>query len=249
MANGRSPRELIRGMTRVGTFGPEIRAAELRGPALLGPTASAPVAIGALAVGAVAIGALAIRRLAVGRADVKTLRIEDLEVGRLRVERLDVAGGEAPGGGMPVPPSKLAHVDLVVSSIERSLPFYLGLLGPLGWEMHGEVEGEHGQTIHYLGIKEPNGMSDLGLREAISDAHPVPYDRRAVGIEHVCFDAPSREVVDERARWAREGGAEIISGPREYDYTPGYYAVFIADPDGIKLELVHRPDFWEDARG
>jgi catechol 2,3-dioxygenase-like lactoylglutathione lyase family enzyme len=247
MANRRSPKELIRGRGGLDAAGAQIRGAELRGPALLGPTASAPVAIGALAVGAVAIGALAIRRLTVGRADVKTLRIEDLEVGRLRVERLDVGG--AGGRGMRVPPSKLAHVDLVVSSIERSLPFYLDLLGPLGWEMHGEVEGEHGQTIHYLGIKEPNGMSDLGLREAISDAHPVPYDRRAVGIEHVCFDAPSREVVDERARWARERGAEIISGPQEYEYTPGYYAVFIADPDGIKLELVHRPDFWEDARG
>ena len=34
---------------------------------------------------------------------------------------------------------------------------------------------------------------------------------------------------------------EIESGPREYDYTPGYYAVFLHDPDGIKLEIVHRP--------
>ncbi len=31
------------------------------------------------------------------------------------------------------------------------------------------------------------------------------------------------------------------SGPRAYDYTPGYYAVFFYDPDGIKLEIVHRP--------
>jgi catechol 2,3-dioxygenase-like lactoylglutathione lyase family enzyme len=247
MAKRKRSGDLLRRFTKVETSGPRIRAAELRGPALLGPAVSGPVAMGALALGAGAIGALAIGRLKVGRADFQQLRIEDLEVGRLRVEQLDVAG--ATGGGLKVPPSKLAHVDLVVSSIERSLPFYLDLLGPLGWELHGEVEGEHGQTIHYLGIKEPRGMSDLGLREAISDAHPVPYDRRAVGIEHVCFDAPSREIVDERARWARERGAEIISEPREHDYTPGYYAAFIADPDGIKLELVHRPDFWEDARG
>ena len=31
----------------------------------------------------------------------------------------------------------------------------------------------------------------------------------------------------------------------EYDYTPGYYAVFFYDPDGIKLELLHRPTYWE----
>lgn len=32
----------------------------------------------------------------------------------------------------------------------------------------------------------------------------------------------------------------IESGPAESDYTPGYYAVFFADPDAIKLELLHR---------
>jgi predicted lactoylglutathione lyase len=47
--------------------------------------------------------------------------------------------------------------------------------------------------------------------------------------------------VDEIAKWAREAGAEVESGPKEYDYTPGYYAAFIHDPDGIKLEFLHRP--------
>lgn len=36
-------------------------------------------------------------------------------------------------------------------------------------------------------------------------------------------------------------GARILDPPREYDYTPGYYAVFFTDPDGIKLEVVHVP--------
>jgi catechol 2,3-dioxygenase-like lactoylglutathione lyase family enzyme len=147
------------------------------------------------------------------------------------------------------PPSKISHVDLVVSSIDRSLPFYLGLLEPLGWTFHGKVEGEHGQMIHYLGIPEPDGMSDLGLREKLSDDHPVPYERRAVGLEHLCFDVPSRAVVDERAEWVASQESPILGGPGEYDYTPGYYAVFFTDPDGIKLELVHRPDFWKAASG
>ena len=30
-------------------------------------------------------------------------------------------------------------------------------------------------------------------------------------------------------------------GPGDYDYIPGYYAVFFADPDGIKLEYAHIP--------
>ena len=47
--------------------------------------------------------------------------------------------------------------------------------------------------------------------------------------------------MDERFGWLRERGAVIESEPREYAYTPGYYAVFFYDPDGIKLEIVHRP--------
>ena len=31
----------------------------------------------------------------------------------------------------------------------------------------------------------------------------------------------------------------------EYWYTPGYYAVFFYDPGAIKLELLHRPAYWE----
>ena len=136
--------------------------------------------------------------------------------------------------------SKFSHVDLCVSSIERSLPFYRGLLGPMGWTGLREVAGERGETIHYISMAG-SGVAALGLREAQSDAHRAPYDRYALGIHHICFDAASREAVDDRARWLVEQDAEIESGPAEYDYTPGYYAVFFYDPDGIKLEILHRP--------
>lgn len=79
------------------------------------------------------------------------------------------------------------------------------------------------------------------MRHRQSDAHGVPYDRYAVGLHHLCFEVASREVVDERARWLEAQGAVIESPPREYSYSPGYYAVFFRDPDGIKLELLHRP--------
>ena len=90
------------------------------------------------------------------------------------------------------------HVDLCVSSVERSLPF------------------RESQT--------PDGV-----------------DRYRVGLHHLAFRADSRAAVDERALWLRELDAEIESGPEEYPYSPGYYAVFFADPDGIKLEIVHNP--------
>jgi glyoxylase I family protein len=127
------------------------------------------------------------------------------------------------------------HIDLVVSSIERSLPFYRELLGPLGWHGIGEVEGERGETIWYLSGRE----TSIGLREAQTEG--VSHDRYAVGLHHLAFEAASRAVVDERAEWLRSTGAELESEPQEYAYMPGYYAVFFYDPDGIKLEILHVP--------
>jgi glyoxylase I family protein len=129
------------------------------------------------------------------------------------------------------------HVDLVVSSIERSLPFYRDLLGPLGWHGVSEVQGERGETIWYLW----GPGSSVGVREA--QTQDGPYDRYRVGLHHVAFEAASRAVVNERAAWLRDQRAEIESGPEEYWYSPGYYAVFFYDPDGLKLEIVHIPGF------
>jgi catechol 2,3-dioxygenase-like lactoylglutathione lyase family enzyme len=133
----------------------------------------------------------------------------------------------------------LHHIDLVVSSMERSLPFYRELLRPLGYVHEGPIRGERGEAVVYIG----HGSHDasIGLREAQSPAHATPYDRYAVGVHHVAFRASARWLVDERAAWLRDQGVEIESGPADYDYIAGYYAVFFYDPDGIKLEIVHVP--------
>jgi glyoxylase I family protein len=127
------------------------------------------------------------------------------------------------------------HVDLVVSSIERSLPFYRDLLAPLGYHRISEVEGERGETIWYLNGPEVS----IGLREAHVERE---HDRYSVGLHHLAFEAWSRAAVDDRAGWLTEHDATMESGPEEYGYSPGYYAVFFYDPDGIKLEIVHVPD-------
>ena len=133
-----------------------------------------------------------------------------------------------------MPSNGVHHVDLVVSSIERSLPFYRDLLGPLGFTRIGEVEGERGETIWYLG----GAGCSVGLRQAQSLGG---IDRYRVGLHHLALSASSRAVVDERHAWLVGAGAEIESPPREYTYIPGYYAVFFYDPDGIKLEILHVP--------
>jgi glyoxylase I family protein len=131
----------------------------------------------------------------------------------------------------------LDHFDLVVSDLDASLQFYRDLLRPLGWTRESEIEGEHGEKVIYLsvpGAKHPA----VSLRQA---ENPRPHDRYEIGIHHVAFGAGSPDVVDERAEWLRQKGVEIESGPEEYPYSEGYYAVFFYDPDGLKLEILHRP--------
>ena len=131
------------------------------------------------------------------------------------------------------------HLDLVVSDLERSLRFYTGLLRPLGYVRTSEIEGERRERVVYVG--RVGGYGSISLRERQSHAREIPYDRYDLGIHHIALSVVSRDVVDDRARWVAENGGTIESEPQEYDYTPGYYAVFFHDPDGIKLELVHRP--------
>lgn len=132
----------------------------------------------------------------------------------------------------------LHHLDLVVSSLERSLPLYRELLAPLGYTRAASIVGERGEEVWYL---DGEGVgASLSLREAQTPPS-APYDRYAIGLHHLAFEAESREIVDERLAWARAQGLEIENEPQEWPYIPGYYAGFFHDPDGIKLEIVHVP--------
>ena len=118
--------------------------------------------------------------------------------------------------------------------MERSLPFYRTLVSHLGPVDEGSIRGERGEVVVYLNL--PGGA--VGLREAQSAGG---VDRYALGLHHLALGAPSREVVDAIAAWLRDEGAELDGEPGGRGYTPGYYAVFFFDPDGLKLEVVHQP--------
>ena len=130
------------------------------------------------------------------------------------------------------------HLDLVVTDVERSKRFYSELLRRLGWAGVLELRGERGEGIWYLQARD----TWIGLRQKQSDAHPVPYDRYAVGVHHLALEASSREVVDNCWEWVLTQDVATESAPKEFPhYAEGYYATFFHDPDGIKLEVVHEP--------
>ncbi len=131
---------------------------------------------------------------------------------------------------MPAP--AIQHVDLCVADVDRSLGFYLGLLGPLGLEEDVRVPSYRAtEEIVYLRFGEQN----LGLRPADGGRH----EYYGVGIEHLAFEVERREQVDEAHERAVDLGARIHFPPEEDDDLEGYYAFFAFDPDGLRIEV-----FW-----
>jgi catechol 2,3-dioxygenase-like lactoylglutathione lyase family enzyme len=121
-------------------------------------------------------------------------------------------------------------VDLCVRDVGRSLAFYLGILGPLGLEEDLRVPSYRGtEEVVYLRFGDQN----FGLRPADGGEHTY-YD---VGIEHLAFEVERREEVDEAFERCRELGARIHYPPEEDRDLDDYYAFFVIDPDGFRIEV------------
>ena len=131
------------------------------------------------------------------------------------------------------------HLDLVVTDVERSKRFYSELLRGLGWSGVLNLAGERGETIWYLQAQD----TWIGLREKKSDAHAVPYDRYAVGVHHVAFEATSREAVDRCWRWVLATRAWRPRALRRSTLTTSRATTRPSSTtsDGIKVEVVHEP--------
>lgn len=139
----------------------------------------------------------------------------------------------------------LSHVDLTVTDLPRSVRFYDQLLGELGYRRLPE----EGAGAPCWGVSDSaGGTFGIALQCAGPDGASRTHDRYAPGLHHLAFHADSRADVEAFHKFLLAISATILHPPREYDYTPGYYAVFFADPDGLKLEVVHEPELRGRAR-
>lgn len=128
-------------------------------------------------------------------------------------------------------PGELHHVDLTVSDFRRAKDFYAQVMPLMGFE---RLPKEFGAVAW-------RGATILAIQPAKPEHKDQPHSRHAPGLNHLAFRAPSRAAVDELHAQLLALGVTILDPPAEYPYTPGYYAVFFTDPDGMKLEYVHSP--------
>jgi catechol 2,3-dioxygenase-like lactoylglutathione lyase family enzyme len=62
------------------------------------------------------------------------------------------------------------------------------------------------------------------------------------GWQHLAFAVEERGLVDTvHQAVVTLGSGTVVHEPREYDYMPGYYAVFVTDPSGVRWEVFHTP--------
>ena len=117
----------------------------------------------------------------------------------------------------------LDHVSIGVRDIGRTRGFYDAVFAPLGYRCLSA-----GETS--LGYGKDSVAFWIGASEA-----PVAPDGRS-GL-HFCFSAPTRAGVDDfhRAALAHGGRDNGPPGLRK-DYGDSYYAAFVIDPDGYRIE-------------
>ncbi len=133
-----------------------------------------------------------------------------------------------------MPIRAIHHVDLAVSDVERSLAFYMALLGPFGLHEDQRYPTYRGtEEVVYLRF----GDQFLGLRPADGGEH----DYYGVGIEHLAFYVDSREEVDAAYQRCLDIGARIHHPPEDDRDIEGYYELFVFDPDGMRIEVAYGP--------
>ena len=128
--------------------------------------------------------------------------------------------------------ASIHHLSLGVRDILVSLRFYDAVLAPLGFtRVWSDLRpGKPGQGVGY-GV--PGGADVLTLKERA--AAPVELGSGF----HLALAAPSRAAVDRFhvVALAHGGVDDGAPGPRPA-YGAHYYAAFVLDPDGHRLEAV-----------
>ena len=124
----------------------------------------------------------------------------------------------------------IAHISVGVRDIHRSKRFYDTVLEPLGYKCLRTA-----RTLLGYGY----GRDSIALW-VVQAEHPVPADEKS-GL-HFCFAAANAAAVDAfHAAALGSGGRDNGAPGLRLIYSPDYYAAFIIDPDGYRIEAYYGP--------
>ncbi|WP_043669783.1 VOC family protein [Streptomyces xylophagus] len=124
----------------------------------------------------------------------------------------------------------LGHIGLNVTDLDRSLAFYLDVLG-----FAALSEGKDGDRRYaFLGDGDGDGRPVLTLWQQAQG----PYDSDRAGLHHLAFAADSIEQVERYEEALKAYGAEFayegVVAHREGAASGG---IFFHDPDGTRVEI------------
>lgn len=121
------------------------------------------------------------------------------------------------------------HIELNVADLTKSREFYTALLSELGYSIF--QDWAEGFSFKF-------GSSYLVFVQTADEFLSRSYHRKAIGLNHLAFHAATRAQVDNLADKMRELGVQLLYEDRfPYAGGPDHYALFLEDPDRIKIEI------------
>ncbi|WP_421409942.1 VOC family protein [Streptococcus suis] len=124
----------------------------------------------------------------------------------------------------------LHHVEIYVSDLETSRAFYDFLLTKLGYSLYQEWED---------GLSYKKAEQYLVFVQTPQDFLEAGYHRCRTGLNHLAFHAGTPDEIDQWRKEFLTRRVKLLYDDR-YPHAggPDYYALYLEDPDGIKIELV-----------
>ena len=121
----------------------------------------------------------------------------------------------------------IAHIALSVKNMKKSKPFYKELLPFLGLKLVHEGE----KSCYHVGSR-----TGILIQQINSQNKSYNFSQNNIGLHHLCFRARSKEDINKLADKLKLMKANIVRGPLDGAWAPGYYYILFEDPDGIRLE-------------
>jgi len=127
---------------------------------------------------------------------------------------------------------RIEHIAMWTRDLERLGNFYARYLGAsLGDRYTNPAKGFESQFLTF----ESGARLELMQTSLLNPVGHEPGAQR-MGLTHIAITVGTERRVDEVTASLREGGFQVLEGPRRTG--DGYYESVVLDPDGNRIELV-----------